>query len=194
MLMRCSKGNKAGYKNYGGRGITICDRWTSTRGFFNFVEDMGEKPFETATLDRIDNDGNYEPSNCRWTTVAIQNSNKTNNRILTIDGRTATISEHAKMSGITFQAIHYRYKAGVRGAALLYKGNYHHALYTYKGKTKNITDWAKEIGIKRSTLEGRLRYGWTIKRAVETPVIPRKKKAKKVLILSDGEDTNTLKE
>jgi hypothetical protein len=70
MQDRCDRKRHPAYERYGGRGITICDRW---RSFENFLADLGERP-EGKTLDRIDPDGNYEPSNCRWATWEEQNA------------------------------------------------------------------------------------------------------------------------
>jgi len=72
MLQRCYNSNHPGYNNYGGRGITVCFRW---QFFENFYEDMGNVP-EGMMMDRINNDGNYEPDNCRWVTKQISNINK----------------------------------------------------------------------------------------------------------------------
>lgn len=70
MKARCYDKNNQRYKNYGGRGITVCDRWINS--FENFVEDMGEKPSKKHTLDRKEIDGNYTPENCRWLTHGLQ--------------------------------------------------------------------------------------------------------------------------
>lgn len=71
---RCYNPNQPAYKNYGGRGITMCDRWRNS--YQAFVEDMGPKPSPKHSIDRINNDGNYEPGNCRWATAREQNLNQ----------------------------------------------------------------------------------------------------------------------
>lgn len=78
MKNRCLNPNHPAYHNYGGRGIGICDEWVND--FAKFLEDMGTRLVITQSLDRIDVDGNYEPSNCRWATCVEQNNNKRNNR------------------------------------------------------------------------------------------------------------------
>lgn len=97
MRTRCTNPNFIGWELYGGRGITVCERWNS---FDNFAADMGERPPGTS-LDRIDNDGNYEPGNCRWATPAQQRENQ-RERVL-INGGTCSepdCGEHAVCRGL----------------------------------------------------------------------------------------------
>jgi len=77
MLDRCFNPNDKDFKHYGGRGITVCDRWKND--FANFIADMGAKPTNKHSIDRKNNDGNYEPGNCKWSTMKEQNNNKRNN-------------------------------------------------------------------------------------------------------------------
>lgn len=86
------------YHRYGGRGISICERWMNS--FDAFLSDMGTCPSDKHSIDRINNDGNYEPSNCRWSTFIEQCSNRRNNRKITHNGLTLTVSEWARRVGL----------------------------------------------------------------------------------------------
>lgn len=118
MKSRCSNPNDPTYRNYGGRGIDVCERWML---FENFLADMGERP-EGLSLDRIDNNSGYRPGNCRWTTMKVQRRNSRQTRFI----------EH-------------------RGVVL------------------PVTDWASRVGLDRNVLFARLRIGWSVERALETP-------------------------
>jgi hypothetical protein len=102
MKARCFDINNIGYHNYGGHGITVCDRWKDS--FENFFADMGEKPTPKHSLDRIDNKGNYEPPNCRWATRKEQQRNTSRNNNLELNGITMCISDwaiHLKIQRMT---------------------------------------------------------------------------------------------
>jgi hypothetical protein len=96
MKDRCFRAKSSVFKYYGGRGITVCDRWCHS--FYTFLSDMGRA--EGRTLDRIDNDGPYSPENCRWATRHEQAQNKRNNRYVDVDGRRVAASEAARLLGI----------------------------------------------------------------------------------------------
>ena len=113
-------GKKVADKTYRDKGITICERWKLS--FEDFVADMGPKPTPTHSIDRVDNDGNYEPSNCRWASLSEQNDNR-------------SVSTMA----------------------------------TYRGETKSIGRWEKDLGLKRTALRTRLNSGFTIEEAIECP-------------------------
>ena len=102
MLSRGLGKDNAGRHNYADRGIIVCERWLT---FKNFLADMGPKPSSKHSLDRIDNDGNYEPGNCRWATKKEQDRNKRTNRLLTHDGETECITEWAESLGVHPQTI-----------------------------------------------------------------------------------------
>lgn len=85
ILRRCNNQNASNFERYGGRGITVCDRWQGENGFQNFYEDMGPKPGDKYSIDRIDNNLGYGPSNCKWSTSTEQAQNRRNNVIESID-------------------------------------------------------------------------------------------------------------
>jgi len=92
MAQRCTNPNHKQFKDYGGRGIRVCERW---RRYDNFLADMGRRPDNRHWLERIDNDGDYEPGNCRWATTKEQSRNKRSNRIVTAFGKTAPLVRFA---------------------------------------------------------------------------------------------------
>lgn len=105
---RCYNKKNNRYYRYGGRGIVICDRWLNS--FENFISDMGERPSAEYSIERINNDGNYEPSNCKWATIEEQASNKSSNSYLTFKGITDTISGWSRRTGIKRRTLEERVK------------------------------------------------------------------------------------
>jgi hypothetical protein len=110
MKQRCCNPKRTQYYLYGARGITICQRWLDS--FENFLEDMGNKPDNSYTIDRIDVNGNYEPSNCKWSTKIEQGNNRRNNHYITVNGITRTLSEWAEVTGIKRKTIQKRIEKG----------------------------------------------------------------------------------
>jgi hypothetical protein len=108
MKSRCENQNSSDYPNYGGRGIGICDRWQKLE---NFYADMGKCP-KGMTLDRIDNDGDYKPGNCKWATRRQQANNKRNNRFIEYNGKRLTLAQWSRRAGISPAVIRSRIYRG----------------------------------------------------------------------------------
>ena len=119
MVNRCTNPNNTSYHLYGGRGIAVCDRWVES--FENFLADMGPRPSPRHSIDRFpDNDGNYEPANCRWATPKQQGRNVRKNLIVDLDGRKVSLAEACEATGINYGAAKYRLKAGYDWRGLQY--------------------------------------------------------------------------
>lgn len=110
MRERCSNPNHVGYKNYGGRGITVCDRWANS--YINFLADMGRRPSLKHSINRIDNDGNYCPENCEWTTQKRQGGNTRLTIFLVINGVRKALRDWADEVGIPAKTVWQRMKNG----------------------------------------------------------------------------------
>lgn len=135
---RCLNPNFRCYYNYGGRGISICERWLDAEsGFNNFFSDLGVRPSKNHSLDRINFNGNYEPSNCRWATAIEQANNKRTNVMLTYKGETKSLSSWCKQTGIdyirTIKRFQYR-KNKINTDIDFEKLLYDPVKRTYKGK------------------------------------------------------------
>jgi len=102
---RCCNPDDCHYKDYGGRGIMICGRWINS--FENFLEDMGKRP-QGKTIDRVNNDGNYSPENCRWSTPKEQSRNQRTNRLITYQKRTECLSVWAEILNINYETLRSR--------------------------------------------------------------------------------------
>lgn len=110
MRSRCYKKASLQFEWYGGRGIKVCERWKNS--FENFMADMGERPSPKHTIDRIDNDGDYSPDNCKWSTPVEQCNNRRSSRFLTVNGKTLPLVKWARLAGVHPSTILERMKAG----------------------------------------------------------------------------------
>lgn len=117
MRQRCNNTNHKKYKDYGGRGISICKEWDD---FTVFIHDMGERQLNTS-IGRIDNNGNYEPSNCRWETPLQQANNTRRNIIIEHNGESLTISQWSNITGIKKGTIQRRFHSGKNSQQILGK-------------------------------------------------------------------------
>jgi hypothetical protein len=108
IIRRCTDPDCPGWPGYGGRGITVCDRWQGSDGFDYFLKDMGRRPDGRMSIDRIDNDGPYSPENCRWANYMVQENNSRNNRRLSYGGRTQTISQWTRELGFPATLLYQR--------------------------------------------------------------------------------------
>ena len=142
MITRCYNPKSVTYKRYGGRGITVCERWLNS--FENFFEDMGIRPHIEYTLDRINNEFGYSPDNCKWSSKREQSLNRGNNTII-----------------------------------------------EFKGVKKNLSVWAKELGINCGTISSRLKSGWSVQDALTLPI--KKTKEKDKCIEFGCENTSAIK-
>lgn len=133
MKRRCYNKNCRDYKNYGSRGISVCDEWLEFVPFMNWSLENGYS--DDLEIDRINNNGNYEPNNCRYVTKKINASNKRNNHYATIKGVTKTITEWAEESGISRKTIQSRIKYGWEDERLILPAKFGNNQYTnYGGK------------------------------------------------------------
>jgi hypothetical protein len=110
MIQRCHNKNSPDYEKYGGRGIAVCKRWRNS--FESFYADMGARPDDDAQIDRINNNGPYSPSNCRWATRSENCSNTRRNHFITYSGKTQTMSQWAREIGITHMTLWKRINRG----------------------------------------------------------------------------------
>lgn len=162
MKDRCTNPNCEQFNDYGGRGITFCDRWLK---FENFLADMGHKP-KRHTLERIDVDKGYEPTNCCWATMRQQANNKRNTVRITHNGLTQTISAWAEQLGIPRTTINLRYHKGLPPEQVLAPKREIEKVM-FKGRRMTWPEVAKESGIAYVTLRHRIRQGLPLHKAIQ---------------------------
>lgn len=152
MRDRCTNEKNSNYSRYGGRGISVCTEWDSS--FESFYRDMGPRP-DGMSLDRENNDGNYNPRNCRWANIQTQNSNKSTNRYFLYQGETITKAELSRRTGIPVATIDTRIRGGWDDTRIINTPVNHHE-YTHNGLTMNLGGWAKHLNIDYNYLYSRV--------------------------------------
>ena len=168
MKERCNNPKNHAYKDYGGRGIQVCNSWLDEEvGFSNFLNDMGECP-KGMSIDRKNNNGNYEPDNCHYTTPRNQNNNRRDNVIVDYEGDKLTLAQLADKYGIKYKVLHDRLnRYGMSLKDAIEKSD---KLIEFNNQQKTISSWAREIKVERRTLSRRLERGWSIEDALTKPV------------------------
>lgn len=182
---RCTKPSCSEYENYGKRGIKMCDEWLNSFEAFRdwskangFVEDAKRGD---CTIDRIDVNGNYEPSNCRWTNMKAQCRNRRNNAVIECDGESHCLSEWAEILGVPYHRLVSRYQRGWKPEEIIhgrervintetYRNRKTNHLLTYRGETHCAIEWAEILGINVNTIRVRVHRGWSDERVLGTPI------------------------
>lgn len=150
MIARCENTNHQAYGNYGGRGIKVCPEWHDMKTFGEWALNNGYQ--QGLSIDRIDNDGNYEPSNCRWVDRKTQSNNKSTNIVLEYNGKTQTLQQWSEETGISVDRLYYRYHAGKTAEEILKKYDVKNIGYTRVDITEEIVYELKKQGMSTSKM------------------------------------------
>ncbi len=178
MRNRCLNPKEPSYSAYGGRGISICDRWLNS--FEDFLADMGKRPSQEHSLERKNVDGNYCLENCKWATEMEQANNKRSNVFLTWNGETLTIGQWTRRLGLSHNTIQDRLKYGwpierVLGQKVLSvqdraQNRSTTRILHYQGQSMNLTQWSLRLGLNKTTVRERLCRGWSVEQALTQKV------------------------
>lgn len=179
MKQRCYNPNSIGYRYYGDRGIKICDEWLGENGFASFRNWAYANGYKEETLpngrtkwtiDRIDSNGNYEPTNCRWVDMLTQNNNTRCTRHITYNGETLTLTQAAHKYKISRVALENRINNGWSVEAAIETPLRTTPTHVYNGQSYTSSEIQKVFGIPSRTFRRRLQSGMTVSEAVETPL------------------------
>lgn len=166
MVRRCRDPRVKGFKNYGGRGIAVYDRWLD---FWSFVADMPPRPSRSHTIDRIENDGNYEPGNVRWATKAEQARNARYNRRLNVNGKTQIAQDWCEERQLPVSTLFNRLKRGWPDERAVVEPRKmkaaDHSVFPPGGFA-----YCKQHGVNPETVKSRLRRGWSFETALSAPI------------------------
>lgn len=170
MRTRCNNPNYDKYQWYGGKGVTVCDEWSTFKPFREWALSHGYQ--DSLTIDRIDPNSNYTPENCRWVDRKAQANNKTSNRYITYNGKTQSAQLWAEELGINAGTFLERLDTMPLEKAMTMPVHteFRKKAYTYKGETKTLADWARSVGQLPKSFRERIRRGMTFEEALLTPV------------------------
>lgn len=160
---RCYNKKANNYKYYGAKGITVCDEWlNSFIAFQDWSYSNGYTEGQGLSIDRIDVNGNYEPSNCRWVDNKTQANNRTNNHYIMYKGKSKTLAQWSEELKINRQTLRDRiYRDGwAIDKAFTTPVKQNKKYITFEGKTLSISEWCKELDVNRSVISDRLLRGW----------------------------------
>ncbi len=158
LKQRCYNPNNKYYYRYGGRGITVCEEWqTDYEPFYTWAIKNGYK--RGLQIDRIDRDGNYEPSNCRWVSAKVNTDNRDATIMLTHKGKTRPLSEWSRITGTPLTTIRDRYRRGMKGDSLFAPRAKPPITIDHQGKTQRLTEWCKELNIPYGKAKARYYAG-----------------------------------
>jgi len=178
---RCSYPKATHFESYGGRGISVCDKWN--KSYLEFKKwAHANKYKEGLTIERIDVDAGYSPENCTWIEAKLQARNKTTTVRIEYNGQTKSVAEWAEIKGIKANTLSARVRRGVslekifdppiRGRPGKHSNKHRKdsVWLEYKGEKKTITEWAKHLGVSPMLFYGRRNQGWSVEKILETPL------------------------
>ena len=169
MRQRCTNQRNKAYGYYGGRGISVCQRWDS---FENFIADMGPRPSSKHSIERKDVNGNYEPGNCRWATAKEQMNNTRRNRLVEYQDRTQTLAQWCDELGLKSLRVMKRLDLGWSPEEAFTVEPYsNYSAIKIDGVTKHLNEWCRKTGVSASSVINRIKRGWSVRDAVLTPTL-----------------------
>lgn len=175
MHRRVSPDNKEYRINYYERGITVCERWQKGHlGLQNFINDMGEKPSNHFSLDRIDNSKGYSPENCKWSTRTEQNRNRRNTKMVVYNNELISLQQLCENKGCDSKLVYGRMSKGMdlEEALSIPKKNIRHKI-EIDGVVKSLLHWSKVYGFPISTANGKIKKGKNIQEIIKEDLIKK---------------------
>ena len=168
MLQRCENSADKSYQRYGGKGISVCPEWHNFNTFACWAVESGYDPYAgymQCTLDRIDNDGDYSPTNCRWVDMKTQANNRCNNHLIEFRGEVHTVSEWADITNIPITTIYKRAEMGLSAEEILNPKYRTFNMVSVCGEPMTMSKACKKLGMPYGIVQMRLYRGWSEKAA-----------------------------